>query len=187
MKPVLTGLSVLTSTAFFGGLSQDTVRAAVPSADSTTVVPDSVGVPGADSGGTYVPAGANVIITFERQIYKTPGPAYRITINRKGNVYFDGKMFVEVRGVRVKKINPEPIEALIKRFEEADYLTFKDNYPLDMAAQVPPFLIVTSLTVDGNTKTVRHSPSDLTAPLELLELERAIEEVADVEVWIRGK
>ena len=124
-----------------------------------------------------------VTITLERTACHGFCPVYTLTIQGDGTVVYEGKDFVKTRG-RVKlTIQKEKIEQLIEEFEAIDYFNLNDEYTDRTITDAPS--VITSITVDGITKTIEHYQGDFTAPEELTRLEDKIDEIINTYQWIK--
>ncbi|UCC18040.1 MAG: hypothetical protein JSU58_05670 [Dehalococcoidales bacterium] len=125
----------------------------------------------------------NVIITLERTACFGFCPVYKITIHGDGTVIYEGKEFVETQGKAETTIDQEKIKQLISEFEEIDYFSLQDEYTERTITDASS--AITSITIDGKTKTVEHYHGDFNAPEGLTELEDRIDEIVNSEQWIQ--
>ncbi len=65
-----------------------------------------------------------------------------------------------------------------------DYFSLRDSYEQHHVTDFP--YAITLIRIDGREKTIRHYGADRTAPRELHELEKKIDEIAGTERWIKG-
>ena len=136
-------------------------------------------------GTSQLPASNNldkVTITLERTACHGFCPVYTLTIQGDGTVVYEGEDFVKTRG-RVEIIIPEEkIEQLLEEFEAIDYFALNDNYKERTITDAPS--VITSITIDGKTKTIEHYRGDFNAPEELTRLEDKIDEIINTDQWI---
>ena len=125
----------------------------------------------------------NAVITLERTACFGFCPVYKITIHGDGTVIYEGKDFVATEGKVETTINQEKIKQLISEFEEIDYFSLQDEYTERTITDAPS--TITSITIDGKTKTVEHYHGDFNAPEELTNLEKRIDEIVNSEQWIQ--
>ena len=124
-----------------------------------------------------------VVITLERTVCFGACPEYKLTICGSGTVEYEGIRFVKIEGTRTIAISKDKIRQLVSEFNRIDYFSLDDSYEEFMATDMPS--AITSLTVDGKTKTVRHYHGDFSAPKELAELDDKIDEIVNSNQWIK--
>ena len=124
----------------------------------------------------------DVVITLERTICFGTCPDYTLTIQGDGTVTYEGRMFVRVEGTRTAIISEDKIRQLLSEFQRIDYFSLNDSYEEFGATDMPS--AITSLTINGKTKTVRHYHGDFSAPEQLTELEDRIDEIVNSDQWI---
>jgi len=125
----------------------------------------------------------NVIITLERTACFGFCPVYKITVHGDGTVMYEGKDFVETQGKTETTIDQAKIKQLISEFEEIDYFSFNGEYTERTITDASS--AITSISINGNTKTVEHYHGDFNAPEELTELEDRIDEIVNSKQWIQ--
>ena len=124
-----------------------------------------------------------IVITLERTRCFGVCPAYTLTIYGDGRVVYDGKDFVRVEGARTANIGEESISRLVTEFQNIDYFSLDDSYEEFNATDMPS--AITSITINGKTKTIRHYHGDLSAPKKLTELENKIDQIVNTDQWIK--
>ena len=124
---------------------------------------------------------AQVAITLERGPCFGECPVYSLTIYTDGTVVFNGERFTEVEGEHTLQIEPEVVDQLIAGFEQAGFFEWDDEYT-DMSVTDLPY-ITTSVTHDGETKTIRRYAGDNSAPLALPYLETWVDIAAYTSQW----
>lgn len=112
----------------------------------------------------FTPDGLSVIITMERIIWH--GDGGKITIYGNGQIACGEN---PVWNLKMSRISDDEIKKLIFEFGDANFYSMSDNY--DDATETDHPLVITSITINGKTKTVRHDISDLRAPEKLIKLE----------------
>ncbi|MFC2042055.1 DUF6438 domain-containing protein [Chloroflexota bacterium] len=125
----------------------------------------------------------DIVITLERTECFGTCPVYRLTVHGGGTVIYEGIRFVKVQGMVQTTISEDKIRQLVSEFQKLDYFSLKDSYEERNATDMPSAF--TSLTIDGDKKTVRHYHGDLSAPKELAELENKIDEIVNSNQWIK--
>jgi signal transduction histidine kinase len=132
----------------------------------------------------YVQNASTVLITLERTPCFGSCPSYKLTIRGDGSVVYQGQSNVAVEGRHEAAISQEKVQELLAEFERVDYYSFKNEYH-DPFASITDFpTTITSLTLDGRRKTVRHYHGDMSAPGELTALEFKIDEITNSEQWV---
>lgn len=123
-----------------------------------------------------------VVITLERTACKGTCPVYKVTINGNGTVVYEGRDFVKTTGRVESTISDEKIKQLVSEFNKIDYFSLNDSYVERVITDAPS--AITSITLGGKTKTIKHYHGDLNAPKELTELEDRIDETVNSAQWI---
>lgn len=119
-----------------------------------------------------------VEITMERTVCFGTCPSYKLSINERGEITYEGEKFVEVTGVRTAQIHKDEVEKLVDKFFETGFFEMKDEYTGNVT-DLPT--TITSINIDGRRKTVKNYYG---APEALMELESEIDRTANAYVWI---
>jgi Domain of unknown function (DUF6438) len=132
-------------------------------------------------------AGAAAAVTLERMSCFGTCPVYTVAISRSGEVRFTGKRHVAHTGQATAAIPAARVDSLLAELDSGGYFGFADDYVADspacgMYATDSP-TVITSVTRDGKTKTIRHDRGCSAAPPELSQLEQRIDEVAGTGKW----
>jgi len=125
----------------------------------------------------------DVVFTLERTVCFGACPDYTLIIKGDGNVTYEGRQFVKIEGTRTTTISEAKVRQLLSEFQKIDYFSLNDSYEEFGATDMPS--AITSLTINGKTKTVRHYHGDFTAPEQLTELEDRIDEIVNSDQWIK--
>ncbi|MFC1894066.1 DUF6438 domain-containing protein [Chloroflexota bacterium] len=125
----------------------------------------------------------DMVITLERTPCYGFCPVYKLTIGGDGTVVYEGKDFVSIRNREETTISRDEIDQLVKEFKRIDYFSLNDEYTERTITDAPS--VITSITLDGKTKTIEHYHGDFSAPEELTELEDKIDEIVNSEKWIK--
>ena len=125
----------------------------------------------------------DMVITLERTPCYGFCPVYKLTIGGDGTVVYEGKDFVSIRNREETTISRDEIDQLVKEFKRIDYFSLNDEYTERTITDAPS--VITSITLDGKTKTIEHYHGDFSAPEELTELEDKIDEIVKSEKWIK--
>ena len=124
-----------------------------------------------------------VVITLERTACFGFCPVYTLTVQGDGTVVYEGIDFVRVKGRAEITITKEKVEQLVSEFKEVDYFSLNDKYNERTITDAPS--VITSITIDGKTKTIEHYHGDFNAPEQLIELENRIDEIINSKQWIK--
>ncbi len=110
-------------------------------------------------------------------------PVYSLTILGNGQVIYRGEKFVKIKGKRVSHIDDSKIRELAQEFRDVNYFSLKNNYENFSATDMP--YAITSITIKGKTKKVKHYHGDFSAPKTLTRLEDKIDKLAGTKKWIK--
>ena len=146
--------------------------------------PESAAPPASEAGATTDPAA----VTLERTPCFGTCPVYTVSISRSGTVRFTGKHHTSHAGQATAEIPAARVDSLIAELASAGYFELADAYVMDspacgMYATDSP-TVITSVTLRGRTKTIRHDRGCSAAPPELSQLEQRIDEVAGSGRWV---
>ena len=127
-------------------------------------------------------------VTLERTPCFGSCPVYTVSIARSGTVRFTGRHHTAQTGEATAEIPPARVDSLIAELERAGYFEMADAYVMDspacgMYATDSP-TVITSATLRGKTKTIRHDRGCFAAPPALSRLEQRIDEVAGSRRWV---
>lgn len=134
----------------------------------------------------------DLLITLERTACYGICAVYKITVKADGSVTFEGINNTQTKGKVEDKIGENKVKELIKEFENADYSNLKDKYDYEtcpIAATDSP-TVITSLQMDGKTKTVSHYLGCLEKdqrtpfPPKLTEMENNLDRIIETKRWI---
>jgi hypothetical protein len=107
---------------------------------------------------------------------------YKLTVYGNGTVIYNGEEFVTTKGQVEATISQEKIEQIVSEFETIDYFSLNDKYLEHTITDAPS--VITSITINGKTKTVEHYHGDFNAPKKLSELEDKIDEIINSNQWV---
>ena len=125
------------------------------------------------------------IITLERTICCGRCPVYKLTIFGNGAVMYNGLEFVAITGRHMANITEDKIQRLIGAFKKADFFSLNNSYVEFMRIEDP--FAITSLTINGKKKRVRHYHGDKSAPHQLRILEDEIDEIVGTDQWVHAQ
>jgi len=126
----------------------------------------------------------DIIITLERTICCGRCPVYKLTIFGDGLVAYNGLEFVAVTGRHSVNVSKDKIRQLIAAFKKAKFFSLNNHYVEFMGTEDP--FAITSLTINGKKKRVRHFLGDYNAPRQLKILEDEIDEIVCSDRWVQG-
>jgi hypothetical protein len=132
---------------------------------------------------------ATPVITLERTTCFGTCPAYTLRIFDDGKVLYEGKEFVKRKGKAEGQISKTELAALVRQFEQIDYLRLDDEYgvgdkcPEDWTDYPSA---ITSFNHNGKQKKIRHYLGCRGLPIldQLRVLEDKIDEVVNTKRWI---
>jgi len=125
------------------------------------------------------------IITLERTICCGRCPVYKLTIFGNGAVMYNGLEFVAITGRHMANLTEDKIQRLIGAFKKADFFSLNNSYVEFMRIEDP--FAITSLTINGRKKRVRHYHGDNSAPHQLGILEDEIDEIVGTDQWVHAQ
>ena len=158
--------------------------------------------PNPDDIHTNIPKDATIIITLERTECFVACPVYNLTIRDNGTIIYtgyeiehNGQEFVEKNNIHTSKMSRQDFQKIIKAFEEYNYFALEahnrrasnvlcgtealENYATDGNN------VITSITINNKRIEVNRYSGQRNAPEELKELENLIDELAQIEGWIK--
>jgi len=128
------------------------------------------------------PTMSNVEIRLNRGVCFGFCPDYTVTINGEGQVRYEGRRFVNVRGERTATIPREDVARLVARFDEIGFDRLNDAYRAQVS-DLPSYTV--TLTRDGRTKTVvDYGGTGTGMPASVRALQDEIDRVAGTAQWV---
>jgi hypothetical protein len=133
----------------------------------------------------------DTLIRLERTVCFGTCPSYKLTIKADGSVTFEGHRCVKHIGTAKSAIPREQLRKLLAMFEETKFFDLKDQYISHLDGCESEVTdnpsAITSITVNGKSKTVTHYYGCLGIELldHLAKLERAIDNAVSSDQWIR--
>lgn len=115
-----------------------------------------------------------VVITLQRGQCLGQCPVYKLTIYGTGKAVYEGQKYVSTIGKKEYLISQEQVKQLVSEFDKARFFSLQNDYtggPTDAPSTI------TSINIDGRTKTVDHYSVSPNAPKELSELENKIDSI----------
>lgn len=129
--------------------------------------------------GRQHPVPPDLVIKLERTSCYGECPIYTVTLDRDGNVVFEGTKFVRAQGRHTARIPATSVEALLDMARRIAFFDLRDSYHA-MITDLPTTIV--TITADGTTKRVEDY---FGAPKELKQLEQDIDDAARTQRWIR--
>lgn len=131
-----------------------------------------------------------VVITLERTPCFGNCPVYKLTIQGDGTLNYEDRTYMyeekdpveAVFGVETT-ISRDKVKEIISEFEKAKYFSLNDRYMERTITDAET--VITSITINGNTKTIEHYRGDFSAPKKLTKLEDRIDEIVNTSQWIK--
>jgi len=112
---------------------------------------------------------------FKLYIERTPCygscPTFKLTVDAKGNVDYEGIRFVDNIGKYTKSLSKKKVQELVYTIETGDFWSFKDKYD-GQVTDLPA--VITECTHDGKTKKVYNRYE---APKGLRDLQQRLEAI----------
>ena len=124
----------------------------------------------------------DLVVTLERTACFGTCPVYTLNVYGNGTVVYEGEEYVETQGRVETAIDQEKIRQLVLGFEAVDYFLLNDSYTERTITCAPT--VITSITIDGETKAIEHYRGDANAPEVLTALEDKIDEIVNSDQWI---
>ena len=129
---------------------------------------------------------AKLEITLERTGCYGTCPSYVVTLKGDGNVEYEGRDNVKMKGRQHGTVKTEVLKSLIDEFERAGFMTITEDYSHEkckcgFCTDMPS--AITRLSKNGAAHTVNHYYGCRCAPRTLFSLEAAIDKAANVEQW----
>lgn len=113
-------------------------------------------------------------------------PDYEVTISGSGEVSYNGKEFVKVKGTQHATIDREKVRQLLTAFDRAKFFALPGGKcPCAVYTDMPSAII--TLTWHGRTRTLEHDYGCPCAPAALSGLERQIDQAADTDRWVGNR
>ncbi|QPC83864.1 hypothetical protein G4Y79_05655 [Phototrophicus methaneseepsis] len=124
---------------------------------------------------------AEAVITLERTACFGTCPVYSLSIWEDGTVRYNGSEYVTVTGEQTSEMDPETVQHMLSAFVDAGYFQWEDAYDTQVVSDLPT--ITTTVSDEGNTKTIMRYAGDTSAPLALPFLENWIDEMTNSALW----
>lgn len=132
----------------------------------------------------------DLIITLDRGSCFGTCPVYKLTIYGNGDVIYEGSDFeargiktVKISGIRTTTISKEKVRELVSEFDKINYLALADSY--EKYSITDAQTVITSITNEGKTKTIKHYHGDRSAPEELTAIENKIDDMVNSDQWVK--
>jgi Domain of unknown function (DUF6438) len=112
------------------------------------------------------------------------GPVYSLSIDRNGNIEYNGIRNVETLGKVVSKISPEDLKRVLREFNDVYFFSFKDSYEIisgQSSLKQEHQQTSISLTLGSNYKNVKYLEGAYRVPPTLKFLVKTIEGITKVD------
>ena len=126
------------------------------------------------SNGTDTP-----VLTLQRGACFGMCPIYSLAAYADGTVIYVGNANVENIGVRVLEVDPEMINSVAQRAQIFGYFKWQDSYEEFMMTDQST--VISSVRYEDDSKRIVRYEGDLNAPIGLVRIEEAIDELVVTE------
>jgi hypothetical protein len=112
------------------------------------------------------------------------GPVYSLSIDRNGNIEYNGIRNVKTLGKVVSKISPEDLKRVLREFNDVYFFSFKDSYEIisgQSSLKQEHQQTSISLTLGSNHKNVKYLEGAYRIPPTLKFLVKTIEGITKVD------
>jgi hypothetical protein len=116
-------------------------------------------------------------ITLEHGACEGFCPSYSVTMFSDGSVRYEGKAYVQVEGVRRKKIPVSDVNKLIQKLRDEDFLHWEEK--TDLCVDYPDVRITANL--NGQRKSLVEGCD---APGKVLTLAHELDTISDTKSWV---
>jgi len=134
---------------------------------------------GASSGPT---AWQQAVITLQRTPCLGACPAYVVTVQGDGTVFYKGVQHAPFIGTRQGKVAPADVQRLVAAFDAAGFWGLQDSYSGGATDQPSAS---TTLVAGSRHKTINDYGGSTAAPAALRTLENQIDSVVNTAQWDR--
>ena len=137
-------------------------------------------------------------ITLARSVCYGTCASYEVTVSSDGKILYNGKKFVKISGQIEDKVTGEQLRQLQDEIKKAKYFSLRTSYAdekdgcMVMGSDSP--WVETSVQINTRKRTIRHylgcysGSKKFDAELaRLLQLERRIDQIINIERWIGTK
>jgi hypothetical protein len=135
------------------------------------------------SSNTEANNSQGTVVTLERTACHGTCPVYKLTVSDNGTLVFEGKDYTKTSGIKQTTISKSVVDQIVSEFNKINYFSLNDSYvAVTITDQANA---ITSITLSGKTKTIKHYLGDLDAPKQLTDLENKIDELVKSDQWIK--
>jgi len=112
-------------------------------------------------------------------------PTYELAIDRGGQVTYEGKAGVFIRGRRTSRIGTAAMNGLIEEFRRSGFFEMQDEYHSEVTDESTCVVI---FQIGQSSKRIIDYGGEYhgVAPESLFHLEKRIDELVDVKKWTKG-
>ena len=132
------------------------------------------------------PVPADFLVKLVRGTCEGSCPGYTLTLDSKGKVTWDGRFFVQQKGLATKTIARRGLDSIVRKIEEMRFFNFQKGERL--CTDTPDVLV--EITMTRKVKSSKHdscSQEKTAEGQQVAELARHIEKVAGIEQWVGSK
>lgn len=123
-------------------------------------------------------------LSLERQACAGPCPEYKVSVDQSGLMRFEGKEHVKSKEVKTKTISTENLKRLWEIVEKTKFFSLSEKYYNEVNVDKGAPIYVVNITTPEQSKTVSHEEGNPQAPVKLILLENAIDELLETRSFI---
>lgn len=128
---------------------------------------------------------SDTLVKMERTVCFGTCPSYILSIQKNGKVTFNGKEFVEHKGVATGEITKDKLDQLIQEIHESHFMEMPSNPECESRyTDMPSVFLTIELNGERNTVNHYHGCKGFQFEQDLYELEEAIDSLANTQQWI---
>ncbi len=124
--------------------------------------------------------GKDFSLSIERTPCRGTCPAYKMTIDRKGNVQYEGIRSVKNIGQFHKKLSKTQLKAIVKTIEDAKVFAFEEKYDKEGVADVPSCTLVYK-----NNKKTKTIFQRMDVPEALTKMTESVEKLVGEDGYVK--
>lgn len=114
----------------------------------------------------------SLALSIERTLCFGMCPAYKITVNNKGEALYDGYKFTDRLGKYTAKVSQDQYNQVLEKAKAIGFFDMKEQYDNEMVTDLPSTIILVSGPEGSLEVTDRYD-----APEELKELEKLMDKI----------
>ncbi|MDZ7719268.1 MAG: DUF6438 domain-containing protein [Balneolaceae bacterium] len=131
---------------------------------------------------------ADTLVQMERTVCFGTCPAYTLSILKDGKVTFNGREFVDHKGIATGQMSQKNLDVLIQRIRESHFMDVPSS-PECESRYTDHSSVFLTVKLEDERNSVSHylGCKGFQYEGELYELEEAIDSLAGVDKWVEGK